>query len=945
MAWEPVDWWGLRARERAYGGFMGVRLPTEVRRALERGTLVVTAKERAARALRSEWDREQKARGLGSWEPAAALSWRAWTHGLWRQLLLEGKRDELLLNRLQERRVWEAVLREGSGATSLRGPEALAGMAAQAWRRLCLYGGQQRLRAMSASLEGDTAQFAVWAQRFRERCGRGGLLSEAELETELARSLGRGERSGKAILLVGFNQVEPAAELLLSAWREAGGETTMLAADEPAAPRLVAAETEREQLRGCARWVRARLQADPAERIAVVVAGLEEERDGLERVLREIVAPELEEIASEAEAPYEFSLGRPLDHQPMVQTALALLRWTTGALAMERIGRLLLSPYLAASGASDAEWGARAAMDAGPLRRELRLRPEVSLGALASAVAMAREEDGRARMPMLVGVLGGMNAAMKRMDARPRGFGAWAEWMRGWLALAQWPERREGLSSVEYQVRERWESALDTMTTLDFSGETVELNEAIETVERVVRETIFAPESREAAVQVLGPLEAAGSRFDAMWVLHCGELRWPPAAASEALLPWMLQRELGMPGSSAALDRERAAAMTRRLAGSAAEVVMSYARVTAEGVAQRAAVEVRMVCEAEETLSAVAPPERVDLSVALEELVDTAEICSLPDRVERGGVRLLELQAACGFRAFAEMRLGANELHEREPGLNAGERGNAVHLALQRFWSEVQTQARLRAMTMEERAATLGVAVEHGLHQGFARRTDRWDTAYMQVQRTRLQQLLEQWLETELARPEFTVMTQEEEQQSVQVGPLRLRLRLDRVDLVDGEKVVLDYKTGTARPAEWLGDRPDKPQVPLYAIVASGAAAGEVEEDRQPLGAVGFGEVRSGKDMRLRGFEARSGMLVAATARSRPSAMESDSFAGQVERWREVVERLAEEFAAGDARVRPKQYPTTCERCGQRLLCRVDASMFEDLLEDDAGETSEDRDG
>jgi ATP-dependent helicase/nuclease subunit B len=55
-----------------------------------------------------------------------------------------------------------------------------------------------------------------------------------------------------------------------------------------------------------------------------------------------------------------------------------------------------------------------------------------------------------------------------------------------------------------------------------------------------------------------------------------------------------------------------------------------------------------------------------------------------------------------------------------------------------------------------------------------------------------------------------------------------------------------------------------------------------------------------------------------------------------VDDWRRVLANLAEEFHAGDARVAPKKYPATCDRCAQRILCRLDAS----LLEEDEGESA-----
>jgi CRISPR/Cas system-associated exonuclease Cas4 (RecB family) len=44
-------------------------------------------------------------------------------------------------------------------------------------------------------------------------------------------------------------------------------------------------------------------------------------------------------------------------------------------------------------------------------------------------------------------------------------------------------------------------------------------------------------------------------------------------------------------------------------------------------------------------------------------------------------------------------------------------------------------------------------------------------------------------------------------------------------------------------------------------------------------------------------------------------------FGMQLEEWRRVLERLAEEFRAGKAAVDPK--PGACDNCGLRALCRI----------------------
>ena len=105
-------------------------LPGAIVEALERGAVVVTANQRAARSLRLAFDRRNRAVGLESWRPPAILAWDAWTAGIWRGLLIEGKTTQLLLNRTQEHKVWQRILIADTELKSLRSVDSLADMAA-----------------------------------------------------------------------------------------------------------------------------------------------------------------------------------------------------------------------------------------------------------------------------------------------------------------------------------------------------------------------------------------------------------------------------------------------------------------------------------------------------------------------------------------------------------------------------------------------------------------------------------------------------------------------------------------------------------------------------------------------------------------------------------------------------------------------------------------------
>ena len=461
----------------------------------------------------------------------------------------------------------------------------------------------------------------------------------------------------------------------------------------------------------------------------------------------------------------------------------------------------------------------------------------------------------------------------------------------------------------------------------------------LESLQHLVEETIFAPERREAEVQVLGPREAAGSQFDALWVLRCGEMEWPPEqAAGHPLLPGALERSLGMPGGDRDAAGRSSALLTRRLAASAGEVMFSYAERTADGTDQRPAAEVLALQPVVRGLQEVAAAEPAREAVALERVEDVGEIAPLRDRKVQGGVRLLELQAQCGFHAFAELRLQAKELQTTSFGLSPGERGSVVHLALETLWDGLKSQQALLELSAEERWAVLEAAITAGLRRSSQAVAGGWAGSYLDVQRERMRRLLGAWLEKEMRRPAFVVSQQEERVQALAVGPLELSVRVDRVDLVDGTRVLLDYKTGAAKRSQWEGDRPDRPQVPLYAVLASAESEAGGEPRVAPLGAVAFAKVVAGTDMRLEGIEREGASLLERQPQRRAG---QPGFEEQVRMWSEVVARLATEFANGDARVRPKQYPGSCAHCGHRILCRVDGADFEDNSIDGDDEDAE----
>ncbi len=854
----------------------------------------ITPNQRAARTLRQAYDRAQRAAGQTLWQPADILPLEAWLKSLWHQRLVAGADTRILLNRTQEHTLWADIIRADPETPSLRSPDALAELAARAWSLAHLYNARPRLRDFATST--DSRAFDRWSRALDRRLQRGQWITAAQLPAELATA----NLNTDPITLVDFDAHPPAIAALIASCPEATQQQTNLT---PTITSLHAAEDDAAELIAAATWARAHLDANPSAAIAIVVPNLDDRRAAIERAFAPILSPETLPITAAPVAPtYEFSLGRPLFDLAIAQTALTLLTWPLHPLPLETVSTLLLSPWFSPDPPS------LAAFDAFELRNQTLLRPELSLSSFLALLTRSKHASPVA--------LKNLRTLQKTAHdtPEPKSFTAWADTFRTLLEATGLPHHAR-TSSLAFQQHARFEAALDELATLDFETKRPDATEALAAFTRILRQTVFAPESTNAPIQIMGPLELGGTSFDALWFLGADDLTWPTPIVPTPLIPWPLQRDLAMPGSDRAHDDAHAQTLTNRIAHSATEVVFSYARQSEEGDRRPSPLLAALnLTPYEAPNSETAPP-----ALSYDVYPDDVRLPPHPAGPVRGGATILKLQAACAFRAFAETRLHASQPETADPGLDALERGNIVHKVMEQLWTALGSQATLRELDPDALAAELTRAIDLSIDR--ITPETAWDQAYLRVQRLRLFELLFPWLEIEAARPPFTVQPPEQKKH-FQLGPLELELRIDRIDSTARGLVILDYKTGLANPASWKSDRPDEPQLPLYSVLTQQAG--------HTLAGVAFAQLRPGDGLGITGY-ADDDLVFGKT-----KAMDAATLAEQVDEWHTILTRLATDYADGDTRVAPKSYPKTCTHCHQRILCRLNPEL---LVEDEEEET------
>lgn len=843
------------------------------------GVTVVTPNRRLAQVLKAEFDAFQAARGLAAWEDADILPLEAFVARCHEEALYAGGGKAgaalpALLSPAQSRALWEEAIRASRWAGALLDAPRTAADAMEAWRLAQAWGIAGALERFPGTE--DTRAFADWALAYARRLEKGGWTDAALLP---GLDLSGGFRAPRQVVAYAFDVLAPQAAAFL---RRFEFRTCEPERKTPARLCRTSFASPREEIEAAARWARARLEeavaAGRTPRIGVVLPDLGLRRREAARVFSRVLAPGFNEPGAPPEAlAFELSLGEPLAGHPPVAFALALLQFTQRPLPFEEASRLLRSPFL---GGAEGERTARAQLDA-------RLR---------------RDAPAEMSLAWLIGRLDACPGLRERLErvfalqAEAASPAAWARHFTAVLEAAGFPGER-GADSAEHQARERFNELLGEFARLGAVSARLSAGEALRQLRRLCADTLFQPEGAGAPVLVMGLIESAGLAFDALWVSGLTDTAWPQRVRPQPFLPLALQRKAGIPEASAeasfALDRAR----TEGWAAAADEVVFSWARREEDRELSPSPL-IAAIPEGEIVLPAeLAWRDLVFAAGRLEAFTDE-RAPALAAKAVRGGSAVLRDQSACPFRAFAQQRLGARALQSPEPGLDAISRGNLLHAAMKALWDELGSSAALAgdnapAVALAITRAAAAAVAELGLEGRFA-----------ELEKQRLGRLMRAWLAEEAKRPPFEVV-KTEDKRTLEIGPLVLEGRIDRMDrLESGGHALIDYKTGAhVTPNDWQKDRLADPQLPLYAVTA-----------KEDIAALAFAKLRAG-DMKFLGFSAAKGVI--------PGVKPALDWGNLMKAWKANLEELAGGFAAGEARVDPRDGLATCRHCDLQPFCRV----------------------
>lgn len=836
--------------------------------ALQGPATVITANRRLARVLQQEYARRQVELEIGAWETPAILAWQDWlavtVQGASGQAQLPAR-----LNAHQSQLLWERCLQKELGE-SIVGISSLVRLAREAWQRMADW--QVPIRDVARSVQNhDHRLFAAAAGRYLAILERESWVDEAGLGQLVQRLVaeGRAPCIGR-VTFVGFDRARPLVSAIQESLESRGVDVCRAPERSPGARiELQCFESAEAELRASGAWARARREDSPGESIAIIATNLEQRAGQAAHLVREGLVPGWQYAPSSLAQAVNTSYGRKLGNYPAVAIALLLVNWLVRDLSSVELGHLLRAPLLGSSSLG------------GRSRLELKLRQLPDRRWTPAMVSSSfRGADGGNAAAEWLEMVAQLSTARRELQKQERASPAdWAIYLDEMLSACGWPGR-ETLSSSDFQLLNRWRDTLNDLARLDVVSPSMDLQTAIRRLELIAADAVFQPESNSSAVQLMGPLEASGAEFGAIWISGVTASSWPPARNPSPLLARQLQRRFGMPDAEPSDTMEYAQNLLQHLSRAAPLVVFSFARH--EDDAEQSPSGLLESLDPQAHTAESDPGWHASLLASTGATVITQENVPPIQSGEQisGGASAIQRQLNDPVTAFISARLGTAYLQAQAIGLPAALRGNIIHDALHRLYIDAPSQRDIAAWNEQQLRSRISQAIDSAFAR-HERNTDAGLAQLLRLERARIAKLLEAFVSIDRARDEFAICTVEQDVEFAESG-VRLLLRIDRVDrLGDGTLAILDYKTGAKRTLIDSSGQPKEIQLIAYAMALD-----------SPVAAIALVNV----DSRAISFEGAGAGYA-----------KSEDWETTLESWKDLVRSACNAMSAGDVRVNAAQ--------------------------------------
>ena len=761
----------------------------------------------------------------------------------------------------------------------------------------------------------DTIIFYNWIQEFQKSCRDNDLISLVDATASLTNllSMQKIRDLPENIVLVNFHQAPPLYTALFNALPETISLSTsdvLLNPRQDKKPLIKSRDIEQE-IQTCVKWAKQTCQNSPNSHIGILVPDKEIYRSKLERALKKAVRPDsLYDDVSINTLFNSTTTNRRLIDSALIYDAFLILNLSKADYSIHDMIRLLQSPFILVVDNGDNSLKQGFSELYNSLRKlsvkNISNREFLRLLEGAESTSASKELASR---------LVNIRTRLRRMRKHSPPI-EWAQYFEDTLQDFGWPGTSEMRTHTD--LLNQWNDIISAFKSTSGIFSNLDFPSALRALRKLATLT---PQSNyfdtRLQISFFSINEAVGLEYDYVWMLGMSDSHWPKPANPSPFIPYSLQTSTGMPGSESSLEMLTARSNLDQVFSSTNfEILASYHATDGNQSYQQS----QMLSEFNFYFS---ENERSDSAKDIN-LSDTIEIEhifneSLPineDEVVTGGAELISDQSRCPFKAFALQRLQVYPDPSLTIGVDKMTKGTALHIALEKLFTNISSSESLHSLSDLEINSYIEEASQNAVRFLSIKLGDIATPAIQKIEHLRISSLLEKFINHEKDQPSFKIVSQEQKISS-EFGNIKLNLRIDRIDQVNGYGFALiDYKSGKYAPSsnDWSNERPSDMQLPLYYTVCT-------EGEFKPLTAVLIANLNIEIKSIYSGESSKDGIKT--DIRAPKSKSTNDSSWNEItNQWSRKVERLTADLNNGECDVNPINSSDTCKMCGLQALCR-----------------------
>lgn len=882
---------------------------------LKNGAILVTPNRRLAGHVLEAFDMLMSQNGQQAqqaWPTPNIYSFKDWCGFIWQIIEVMGGTDQHLLNPNESLLLMEDIIKKSEYADRLLKPHTTAKLVLQAWDILHQWQQIEKLHTFEDNI--DVKALVYFCDRFESYLKDNKLLDSAQLLTKII-SLFLTQTDAvlpsfenETFIHFGFDDITPQFKVLLQtlenqAWEVLEGQP--LSIKSKTCYQVGFTDTKAELL-GAASWSKLQLERARKENkkpptVGIVLPNLPAHRTEVSNIFQSVFESNIgvnpEALVSEN---FNISTAIPLIQYPVISICFALFKLLKPTITQSDLLLIFDSPYFL-KGQTNFE--AYQCVKSAIIETNQKVMSFDCINQLL-------QNKSDKYLPLIELQKQFETLKVLRQSLGLQSMADWCGLFEKILQLFDWPGERK-LNSIEYQTVNRFYHFIDEFRQLDVVFTKCTYQEALDKIQKYAANIGFQPEDKNAPIQILGILEASGIQFDYLWIIGLHQDQWPAKAEPNPFIPITLQKQHNMPHASPAREFEFAKKLTNRLLNQAEHIVCSYPKEV-EGNAVYPSELIATVPLIESDKLQIEPHQTIEPFISKVQWVkDESPIPLEPEKLAqslKGGSQIFQYQAQCPFKAFAKMRLNANNPEVGTTGIVPLLRGIMVHEVLQKVWSILKSQENL-----VKQKETLEQVIVNETNQVIRKfkTTTAINPLLWEIESKKLIQLVKTCLNTDEKRPYFVVQ-EIEGYQKLQVGKIKINIRIDRVDAVEGRQTLLiDYKTGKVNLNDLVQEPLKAPQLPLYL---------EAFKENPPDSVAWF--VIHAEQVNYIGISQYA--LDIEGIRSINDIDEALSWEALTSQWHEALIKLANSFAQGELEVAPVDGHITCRVCDLFSLCRIE---------------------